>query len=91
MNTIKQRRGYNIATVALANKNARVLWALPTRGELYSAAPGSFSPSRPWAVEGGWVRSCPREIQSVTNRPWLAGRSFTMMANRSDRRSLSLS
>ena len=25
VNTIKQRRGYNVATVALANKNARVL------------------------------------------------------------------
>lgn len=37
VNTIKQRRGYNVATVALANKNARVLWALLTRGESYSA------------------------------------------------------
>ena len=31
VNTIKQRRGYNVATVALANKNARVLWALLAR------------------------------------------------------------
>ena len=44
VNTIKQRRGYNVATVALANKNARVLWALLTRGESYSAARRAASP-----------------------------------------------
>jgi len=33
--TLREQRGPNIATVALANKNARVLWALLTRGEEY--------------------------------------------------------
>jgi len=32
---VRKRRGTNIATVALANKNARVLWALLRRGEDY--------------------------------------------------------
>ena len=32
---LKERRGPNIAAVALANKNARVLWALLTRAEEY--------------------------------------------------------
>jgi transposase len=32
------RRNKNIATVALANKNARILWAVLTRGETYRAA-----------------------------------------------------
>lgn len=32
---LRHRRGYNLAAVALANKNARVLWALLTRGEAY--------------------------------------------------------
>lgn len=32
-----QRRNKNIATVALANKNARILWAVLTRGENYRA------------------------------------------------------
>jgi transposase len=32
---LRERRGPNIAAVALANKNARVLWALLTRGEEY--------------------------------------------------------
>ena len=32
---IKQARGYNKAAVALANKNARIIWALLTRGENY--------------------------------------------------------
>jgi transposase len=32
---IKQARGYNKAAVALANKNARIMWALLTRGDNY--------------------------------------------------------
>ena len=32
-----ERRGPNIAAVALANKNTRVLWALLTRDETYRA------------------------------------------------------
>ena len=32
---LRERRGSNTAAVALANKNARVLWALLTRGEEY--------------------------------------------------------
>ena len=32
---IKQARGYNKAAVALANKNARIIWALLTRSENY--------------------------------------------------------
>ncbi len=35
---LKMRRGTNIATVALANKNARVIWVLLTRGDKYCAA-----------------------------------------------------
>src|SRR5262245_10396660 len=36
--TIMERRGPNIAAVALANKNARVLWALLTRTDEYRVA-----------------------------------------------------
>ena len=32
-----ERRGFNKAAVALANKNARILWAMATRGEEYQA------------------------------------------------------
>lgn len=35
---LKKRRGYNVATVALANKNARILWALATHGTEYKVA-----------------------------------------------------
>ena len=35
---LRQRRGYNRATVAVANKNARVIWAVLTSGEPYRAA-----------------------------------------------------
>ncbi len=35
---LKQRRGENISNVAVANKNARIVWALLTRKENYKAA-----------------------------------------------------
>ena len=35
------RRGYNRATVALANKNARVIWVLLNRGETYKEYPSA--------------------------------------------------
>lgn len=38
INTLAARRGANIAAVALANKNARILWALIARGEAYRKA-----------------------------------------------------
>jgi transposase len=33
-----ERRGFNKAAVALANKNARILWAIATKGEAYQPA-----------------------------------------------------
>ena len=38
VNELRQRRGYNRATVVVANKNARVIWAVLTSGEPYRAA-----------------------------------------------------
>jgi transposase len=38
INELRQRRGYNRATVAVANKNARVIWAVLTSGEPYRSA-----------------------------------------------------
>jgi transposase len=35
---LMQRRGFNVAAVALANKNARILWALAYKEERYQAA-----------------------------------------------------
>jgi hypothetical protein len=35
---LKARRGNNIASVAVANKNVRIVWALMTRDEEYLAA-----------------------------------------------------
>ena len=34
----KQRSGHNVAAVALANKNARIIWAMLATGECYRAA-----------------------------------------------------
>jgi transposase len=47
---LKLRRGANAATVALANNNARIIWALLTRGDQYRPAiPDQSSMARPTA------------------------------------------
>jgi transposase len=38
INQLRERRGYNKAAVAVANKNARILWALMMREEEYRPA-----------------------------------------------------
>ena len=38
VNQLRQRRGFNRATVAVANKNARIIWAVLRSGEVYRAA-----------------------------------------------------
>jgi transposase len=38
VNQLRERRGFNRATVAIANKNARIIWAVLRTGEAYSAA-----------------------------------------------------
>lgn len=38
LQSLMQRRGFNVAAVALANKNARILWALAYKEERYQAA-----------------------------------------------------
>ncbi len=38
VNEVRLRRGYNRATVAVANKNARVIWAVLSSGQPYRAA-----------------------------------------------------
>ena len=37
-NELRERRGFNRATVAVANKNARIIWAVLRTGEPYRAA-----------------------------------------------------
>ena len=44
---IKAARGPNVAAVALANHNARVLWALLARGQDYDRARAVFRPGPP--------------------------------------------
>jgi transposase len=44
---IMAARGPNLAAVALANHNARVLWALLRRNQRYSPAPAVFRPGPP--------------------------------------------
>jgi transposase len=38
VNELRERRGFNRATVAVANKNARIIWAVLRTGEPYCAA-----------------------------------------------------
>ena len=42
--TLRERSGWQIAAVALANKNARILWALMTKGEAFDANHLSVKP-----------------------------------------------
>jgi hypothetical protein len=42
---LKLRRGANVATVALANKNTRLLWKLLTSGEHYRSLPPGPPPN----------------------------------------------
>jgi transposase len=37
-NEVRARRGFNRATVAVANKNARIIWAVRRSGEPYRHA-----------------------------------------------------
>jgi transposase len=37
-NELRERRGFNRATVAVANKNARIIWAVLRSGDRYRAA-----------------------------------------------------
>lgn len=47
---LKQRSGWQKAVVALANKNARILWAVMTRGEGFDANHVSTKPGAPTAA-----------------------------------------
>jgi transposase len=38
VNDLRERRGFNRATVAVANKTARIIWAVLRTGETYRAA-----------------------------------------------------
>jgi transposase len=44
-NRLRLKRGSYIAAVAIANKNARAMWALLTRGESYRTEPARRSSS----------------------------------------------
>lgn len=38
INALKERSGFSVAAVALANKNARVIWALLAHDDVYRKA-----------------------------------------------------
>ena len=41
---MRERSGWQIAAVALANKNARILWAMMTKGSAFDARHVSVKP-----------------------------------------------
>lgn len=47
---LRERSGWQIAAVALANKNARILWTVMTRGEAFDARHVSVKPAAPAAA-----------------------------------------
>jgi transposase len=58
-NRLRLKRGSYIAAVAIANKNARVMWALLTRGENYRAEPAR-RPSSTLTVKSDHLQRKPR-------------------------------
>jgi len=44
---LRERSGWQKAVVALANKNARILWAVMTKGEAFDAHHVSVKPNPP--------------------------------------------
>jgi transposase len=42
---LRERSGWQVAAVALANKNARILWALMTKGDAFDARHVSVKPA----------------------------------------------
>jgi transposase len=44
---LRERSGWQVAAVALANKNARILWAVMTKGERFDARHVSVRPGAP--------------------------------------------
>jgi transposase len=44
---LRERSGWQVAAVALANKNARILWAVMTKAQRYDAHHVSVKPSTP--------------------------------------------
>ena len=47
---LRDRSGWQKAVVALANKNARILWTVMTRGEAFDARHVSVKPAAPAAA-----------------------------------------
>ena len=71
------RKPRMLVTVALANKMARIVWALMARGELYRAPAAASNPSRSEVVReagrsdgryGATVRRRGRENQATSKR-----------------------
>ena len=47
---LREKSGWQKAAVALANKNARILWAMFVRGKPFAARHVSVKPGQPAAV-----------------------------------------
>jgi transposase len=84
----RQRGGTNIAAVALANMNARVLWALLRRNDSYRPAPATAQPATPVrpqtdktkAVAPRSARRVAPETSSVTPLHGCARRNCSLSA-----------
>ncbi len=76
---LRDRAGWQKAVVALANKNARILWAVMTKGDAFNARHVSVKP-------GALPTTTPRDGHRVaTNDPITQQASARRRSNRSDR------
>ena len=63
---LRERAGWQKAAVALANKNARILWAVMTKGEAFDAhhvsRPPAVVATAPASVAAPPVPACTRNV-----------------------------
>jgi transposase len=67
---LRERRGWQKAAVALANKNARIVWAILTRGECFDA---DHMPEVPATKQAKPRATVPAAAPAMTGTPVMAG------------------
>jgi transposase len=87
INGLRQRRPFNVVVAAVANKLARIIWAMLSRGEAYRPVPvrGSHRGQRPTSRTKGRMDGSSQDHRATTSkkplrsgrRPWMDHRIGT--------------
>src|SRR5262249_2388711 len=80
---VLERRGWNRTAVAVANKHARIVWALLSRGGVYGTNASSSSGQAPWRHRE-WGEEGPARVRSndcnrqKAHSPGFSGRPMSL-------------